>query len=92
MALKVINDNVLIEKVESQSDIYIETDLQQGKVIEVGPGKVTPLGIVSVVQVAPGDIVTFNINRAIELPFEKDMFVLRQDDIICYDKTETESV
>ena len=93
MALKVVNDNILIEKLEQQGDIYIETDLCQGKVIEVGPGRVTPLGIVAVVQVAPGDVITFNINRAVEIPFEKDTYVVQQNDVIAYEpKTEEEEV
>lgn len=85
MSLKVVNDNLLIEKIDQQGEIYVETDLCQGKVIEVGPGRVTPLGIVAVVQVAPGDIITFNINRAVEIPFEKDTYVITQNDVIAYE-------
>jgi len=78
----VILNKVLVKKSDIERDIYVEgNNIIRGEVLAVGAGtKDEPMHIVE------GNLVLFDKNSAIELPFENDLYVIEQQAIIAIEK------
>lgn len=81
MKLKVVNDNILVAKLEKEFAVEGEFIIR-GIVKEIGQGimvdgKLTPM------QIRPQNIVQFDIRRATQLIGENDnLYVLSQNNIL----------
>jgi len=78
----VILDKILVRKADVERDIYVEgNNIMRGEVLAVGTGiKDEPM------CVSAGNLVLFDKNSIIELPFENDLYVIRQQAIIAIEK------
>lgn len=84
MTLKVIHTNILVKLVPDEEDIIVspqESAVVKAVVQEIGEGTILN-GNITPMLVRPDSVVWFDKNRATELPFDKTLFVLDQDDIL----------
>lgn len=82
MIYSVILDKILVKKADIERQIYIEGNrIMRGEVLSVGTGtKDEPMHVVE------GNFVLFDKNSDIEIPFENNLYVVRQQDIIAIEK------
>jgi len=91
MKFKPLQDRVLVEYSDepdkSSGGLYIPDTAkekpQEGKVVAVGPGKVTDEGKLKKVDVKPGDSVLFDKYSGSKIRIDdKEYLIIRDDDIL----------
>jgi chaperonin GroES len=91
MNFKPLQDRVLVEYTDepekSSGGLYIPDTAkekpQEGKVVAVGPGKVTDDGKLKKVDVKPGDSVLFDKYSGSKIMInDKEYLIIRDDDIL----------
>ena len=92
MKIRPLQDRIIVERVEEETktaggiiipDTVSKEKPQQGKVIAVGKGKVTPEGKVLPLDVKKGDRVLFGKYAGSEIKIDgKEYLIMREDDIL----------
>ena len=91
MTIKPLGDRVLVKAIEEEQQVrggIIIPDTakekpQQGKIIAVGPGKVTDDGTVLPMHVKKGDIILFGKYAGTEIKIEDDkLMIMHEGDIL----------
>ncbi len=91
MALKPLNDRVLVKRLESEEKtaggLYIPDTAKEkpskGEIIAVGPGKVADNGQRIAMAVQQGDLVLFNKYAGTEVKLDgEEHLVMREEDIL----------
>ena len=92
MNIRPLQDRIIVERVEEETktaggiiipDTVSKEKPQQGKVIAVGKGKVTPEGKVLPLDVKKGDRVLFGKYAGSEIKIDgKEYLIMREDDIL----------
>jgi len=90
MKVKPLHDRVIVERLEKQEETVggiiipdtAKEKPQQGRVIAVGPGRLTEEGTRREMTVKPGDLVIFGKYAGTEFKMDdKEYLILREDDI-----------
>ncbi len=92
MNIRPLQDRIIVERVEEESktaggiiipDTVSKEKPQEGKVIAVGKGKVTPEGKVLPLDVKEGDLVLFGKYAGSEIKIDGvEYLIMREDDIL----------
>ena len=92
MNIRPLQDRIIVERVEEESktaggiiipDTVSKEKPQEGKVIAVGKGKVTPEGQVLPLDVKDGDLVLFGKYAGSEIKIDGvEYLIMREDDIL----------
>ncbi|NOQ41373.1 MAG: co-chaperone GroES [Desulfuromusa sp.] len=92
MNIRPLQDRIIVERVEEESktaggiiipDTVSKEKPQEGKVIAVGKGKVTPEGKVLPLDVKDGDLVLFGKYAGSEIKIDGvEYLIMREDDIL----------
>ena len=92
MKIRPLQDRLIVERVKEETttaggiiipDTVSKEKPQEGKVIAVGKGKVTPEGKVLALDVKEGDRVLFGKYAGSEIKVEgKEYLIMREDDIL----------
>ena len=92
MNIRPLQDRIIVERVEEESktaggiiipDTVSKEKPQEGKVIAVGKGKVTPEGKVLPLDVKEGDLVLFGKYAGSEVKIDGvEYLIMREDDIL----------
>ncbi|MCX7013104.1 MAG: co-chaperone GroES [Candidatus Sumerlaeota bacterium] len=92
MGVKPLADRVLVERIEDEEQKSVggiiipdtaKEKPQQGKVIAVGPGKMTDDGKRIAMEVKPGQKVLFGKYSGSDIKIDgKEMLIMREDDIL----------
>lgn len=91
MAIKPLADRVVIETLEAEKKtaggIYIPDNAkekpQKGKVVAVGPGRISDAGETIKISLNEGDVVLYGKYAGTEISDEgKDLIVLKESDIL----------
>ncbi len=91
MAIKPLADRIVIETLEAEKKtaggIYIPDNAkekpQKGKVIAVGPGRVSDTGETIKIDLKEGDVVLYGKYAGTEISDEgKDLIVLKESDVL----------
>lgn len=82
MVYSVLLNKVLVREIQSDREIYIEGDnIIRGEVIDFGEGTENEK-----MQIALHDTVLFDKRNSIPVPFETDLYVIKQEGIIVVEK------
>jgi chaperonin GroES len=90
MKVKPLHDRVIVERLEKQEETVggiiipdtAKEKPQQGRVVAVGPGRLTEEGTRRAMTVRPGDLVIFGKYAGTEFKMDdKEYLILREDDI-----------
>ncbi len=92
MNIRPLQDRIIVERVEEESktaggiiipDTVSKEKPQEGKIIAVGKGKVTPEGKVLPLDVKEGDLVLFGKYAGSEIKIDGvEYLIMREDDIL----------
>jgi len=92
MKIRPLQDRIIVERVEEESktaggiiipDTVSKEKPQEGKVIAVGKGKVTPEGKVLPLDVKEGNLVLFGKYAGSEIKIDGvEYLIMREDDIL----------
>jgi len=92
MNIRPLQDRIIVERVEEETttaggiiipDTVSKEKPQEGKVIAVGKGKVTPEGKVLPLDVKEGDLVLFGKYAGSEIKIDGvEYLIMREDDIL----------
>lgn len=92
MNIRPLQDRIIVERVEEETktaggiiipDTVSKEKPQEGKVIAVGKGKVTPEGKVLPLDVKAGDLVLFGKYAGSEIKIDGvEYLIMREDDIL----------
>lgn len=92
MNIRPLQDRIIVERVEEENktaggiiipDTVSKEKPQEGKVIAVGKGKVTPEGKVLPLDVKDGDLVLFGKYAGSEIKIDGvEYLIMREDDIL----------
>ncbi len=92
MNIRPLQDRIIVERVEEESktaggiiipDTVSKEKPQEGKVVAVGKGKVTPEGKVLPLDVKEGDLVLFGKYAGSEIKIDgTEYLIMREDDIL----------
>ncbi|OEU72520.1 MAG: co-chaperone GroES [Desulfuromonadales bacterium C00003093] len=92
MKIRPLQDRIIVERVEEETttaggiiipDTVSKEKPQEGKVVAVGNGKVTPEGKVLPLDVKEGDLVLFGKYAGSEIKVDGEEFlIMREDDIL----------
>ncbi|MEW6387044.1 MAG: co-chaperone GroES [Thermodesulfobacteriota bacterium] len=91
MKVKPLNDRVLVQRVEelqmTKGGIYIPDSAKEkpieGKIVAVGPGKMSDSGTRMTLQVKEGDRVLFGKYAGTDIKIEgEDYLMMREEDIL----------
>ena len=91
MKVKPLNDRVLVKRTEelqvTKGGIYIPDSAKEkpieGKIVAVGPGKMSDSGTRMTLQVKIGDLVLFNKYAGSDIKIEgEDYLMMREEDVL----------
>lgn len=90
MKIKPLQDRILVERIEDEmkkgSIIIPDTAKekpQQGKIVEVGPGRIDDSGKRIPMEVKKGDFILFGKYSGNEIKVEdKEMLIMREEDVL----------
>lgn len=92
MKIRPLQDRIIVERVEEETttaggiiipDTVSKEKPQEGKVVAVGNGKVTPEGKVLPLDVKEGDLVLFGKYAGSEIKVDgEEYLIMREDDIL----------
>jgi len=92
MKIRPLQDRIIVERVEEETktaagiiipDTVSKEKPQEGKVIAVGKGKITPEGKVLPLDIKEGDKVLFGKYAGSEIKVEgQEYLIMREDDIL----------